>query len=708
MAAVRKKKKNLVIVESPAKVKTIKKFLGSNYEVAASYGHVRDMPKSQMGIDFENGCEPKYITIRGKGELLAELRKMVKKADRIYLATDPDREGEAISWHLIAALKLDQQEGKEVYRITFNEITKKAVLESLKNAREIDMNLVDAQQARRVLDRLVGYKISPLIWAKVKRGLSAGRVQSVALRMIGDREDEINSFIPEEYWSLDANLSVEGEKKLLTAHYYGPMDETGKAEKAELGTSAQVDQVMDSVKDGDWKISEVKKSERTRKSPLPFTTSTLQQEASRSLNFSTSKTMRIAQQLYEGVDIKGQGTVALITYLRTDSTRISDEALSTSADYILERYGQEYLIAAEKKQESKGHVQDAHEAIRPTDVTRDPASIKDSLTREQYRLYQLIWKRFLASRMSPARYETTQVRILAQGKEACQVFTVSAQRLVFEGFQCVYNDEENPEKTSALVRGLEETTAVSFDSFDPRQHFTQPAPHFTEASLVRALEEQGIGRPSTYAPTISTILARNYIVKEEKNLYMTELGTAVNNIMKKSFPSIVNPEFTANMENLLDCVAEGTVKWKTIVENFYPDLDEAVREAEKELEKVKIADEETDVVCENCGRNMVIKYGPHGKFLACPGFPECHNTKPYYQKIGVMCPKCGKDIVVRMSKKGRRYYGCLGNPDCDFMSWQKPSSVKCPVCGSIMLEKGRKLVCYNDQCGHVMERPEEN
>ena len=707
MAAVRKKKKNLVIVESPAKVKTIKKFLGSNYDVAASYGHVRDMPKSQMGIDFENGCEPKYITIRGKGELLAELRKLVKKADRIYLATDPDREGEAISWHLIAALKLDQQEGKEVYRITFNEITKKAVLDSLKNAREIDMNLVDAQQARRVLDRLVGYKISPLIWAKVKRGLSAGRVQSVALRMIGDREDEINSFIPEEYWTLDANLRVEGEKKLLTAHYYGPADESGRAEKAELSDSAQVEAVMDSIRDGNWKILEVKKSERSRRSPLPFTTSTLQQEASKSLNYSTSKTMRVAQQLYEGVDIKGQGTVALITYLRTDSTRISDEALAASARYIEERYGQEYLAAAEKKQESKGHVQDAHEAIRPTDVTRDPASIRESLTREQYKLYQLIWKRFLASRMAPARYESTQVRILAAGKEQGQLFTVSAQRLVFDGFQSIYNDEENPEKANALVRGLEETTPLSFEEFEPKQHFTQPAPHYTEASLVRALEEQGIGRPSTYAPTISTILARNYIVKEEKNLYMTELGTAVNNIMKKSFPSIVNPEFTANMENLLDCVAEGTVKWKTIVENFYPDLDEAVTKAEKDLEKVKIADEETDVVCENCGRNMVIKYGPHGKFLACPGFPECHNTKPYYQKIGVMCPRCGRDIVVRMSKKGRRYYGCLGNPECDFMSWQKPSSVKCPVCGSMMLEKGRKLVCYNDQCGHIMDRPEQ-
>ena len=549
---------------------------------------------------------------------------------------------------------------------------------------------------------------APLLWAKVKRGLSAGRVQSVALRMIGDREEEINSFIPEEYWSLDAELAVQGEKKPLLAHYYGRVGDNGKAEKAVVSNSGEMDALLAGMEEAEWQITEVRKSERTRKAPLPFTTSTLQQEASKVLNFSTSKTMRIAQQLYEGVDIKGQGTVALITYLRTDSTRISDEALASSADYILERYGQDYLIAAEKKQESKGHVQDAHEAIRPTDVTRDPASIKDSLTREQYRLYQLIWKRFLASRMSPARYEATQVRILARGKEACQVFTVSAQRLVFDGFQSVYNDEENPEKANALVRGLEETTAVSFDSFDPRQHFTQPAPHFTEASLVRALEEQGIGRPSTYAPTISTILARNYIVKEEKNLYMTELGTAVNNIMKKSFPSIVNPEFTANMENLLDCVAEGTVRWKTIVENFYPDLDTAVQEAEKELEKVKIADEETDVVCENCGRNMVIKYGPHGKFLACPGFPECHNTKPYYQKIGVMCPKCGKDIVVRMSKKGRRYYGCLGNPDCDFMSWQKPSSVKCPVCGSIMLEKGRKLVCYNDQCGHVMERPEEN
>ena len=665
-AAVRKKKKNLVIVESPAKVKTIKKFLGSNYEVAASNGHVRDMPKSQMGIDFDNDYEPKYITIRGKGELLAGLRKMVKKADRIYLATDPDREGEAISWHLIAALKLNDLKDKEVYRITFNEITKKAVSESLKNAREIDMNLVDAQQARRVLDRMVGYRISPLLWAKVKRGLSAGRVQSVALRMIGDREEEINSFIPEEYWSLDAELAVQGEKKPLLAHYYGRVGDNGKAEKAVVSNSGEMDALLAGMEEAEWQITEVRKSERTRKAPLPFTTSTLQQEASKVLNFSTSKTMRIAQQLYEGIEIKGQGTVAFITYLRTDSTRVSDEAQASAAAYIEENYGKEYLATEESASKKQTKIQDAHEAIRPTDISRTPASMKDAVSRDQYRLYQLIWKRFTASRMSAARFEATQVRICARGRDGRQeLFTVSAQRQLFDGYQSVYTLDEDKAKSPVLSGTLDRDSVLTLTEFLPKQHFTQPAPHYTEASLVRALEEQGIGRPSTYAPTISTILARHYIVKEDKNLYMTELGEAVNKIMKNSFPSIVNPEFTANMESLLDGVAEGTVKWKTVVENFYPDLDEAVSHAEKELEKVSIADEESDEICENCGRTMVIKYGPHGRFLACPGFPECHNTKPYFEKIGVSCPKCGKDIVVRKTKKGRRYYGCISIPGSD-------------------------------------------
>ncbi len=697
--------KYLVIVESPAKVKTIKKFLGSQYEVAASNGHVRDLPKSQMGIDVENDYEPKYITIRGKGELLAGLRKLVKKADKIYLATDPDREGEAISWHLITALKLKELD-KKVYRITFNEITKKAVSESLKNAREIDMNLVNAQEARRCLDRIVGYKISPLLWAKVKRGLSAGRVQSVALRMIGDREDEINSFIPKEYWTLDAKFKVQGEKKPLTAHYYGTAENGRK--KTELENEEQTKAVQDSLQGAAFAVTEVKKGERAKKAPLPFTTSTLQQEASKTLNFSTQKTMRIAQQLYEGVDVKGSGTVGIITYLRTDSTRISDEALASSADYIKENYGEEYLSQTETAKKAGAKIQDAHEAIRPTDITRTPASVKESLSRDQFRLYQLIWKRFVACRMSPARYETTQVRITGTPgnvKYPAQIFTVSASRIAFDGYLSVYSQEEDEEKSDVLSNGLDESSVLTLQEFEPKQHFTQPVPHYTEASLVRALEEQGIGRPSTYAPTITTILARRYVVKEEKNLYMTELGEVVNKMMKEAFPSIVDPSFTANLEVLLDGVAEGKVRWKTIIENFYPDLDEAVKKAEKELAEVKIADEETEEICENCGRHMVIKYGPHGRFLACPGFPDCRNTRPYFEKIGVACPKCGKDIVLKKTKKGRKYYGCMGNPECDFMVWQKPSSIKCPRCGGLMLEKGNKLVCADEECGYVEDKP---
>ena len=705
MAAARARKHNLVIVESPAKVKTIKKFLGSNYEVMASYGHVRDLPKSRMGIEVENDYEPKYITIRGKGELLAELRKKVRKADRVYLATDPDREGEAISWHLMSALKLDEMKDKEVYRITFNEITKKAVTESLKNARSIDMNLVDAQQTRRILDRVVGYRISPLLWEKVKRGLSAGRVQSVALRMIGDREEEIAAFIPREYWTLDAVLDVEGQKKPVTVHYYGRLsDQDERLVKQELEREEDVKAVTDALSGADFEVTEVKRSERTRKSPLPFTTSTLQQEASRALNFSTQKTMRIAQQLYEGVEIKGSGTVALITYLRTDSTRVSEEAQEAAAAYIAAKFGEEYLIRREKSTKSEGKIQDAHEAIRPTDVELLPGSIKDSLSRDQFRLYQLIWKRFLASRMSAARYQNMQVRITAAQS---YVFTASASRLVFDGFLSVYNQEDPEEKTTDLGIDLTKDSRLTLKEFESKQHFTQAAPHYTEASLVKALEEQGIGRPSTYAPTITTILARHYIVKEDKNLYMTELGEVVNSMMKKAFPTIVDPDFTAQMEGLLDGVADGNVKWKTVIRNFYPDLDEAVRQAETDLEKVKIADEETDEVCENCGRKMVIKYGPHGKFLACPGFPECHNTKPYYEKIGVLCPKCGKDIVVKKTKKGRKYYGCMGNPECDFMSWQRPSDKKCPNCGGMMLVKGSKLVCENRDCGYMENKPEE-
>lgn len=679
----------LVIVESPAKVKTIKKFLGSNYVVTASNGHVRDLPKSQLGIDVEHDFEPKYITIRGKGDILANLRKEVKKADKIYLATDPDREGEAIAWHLSKALKL---EDKKMYRISFNEITKNAVKASIKDAREIDMNLVDAQQARRALDRIVGYKISPLLWAKVKRGLSAGRVQSVALRIIADREEEINAFIPEEYWTLDAKIKIAGERKPLLAKFYGT-----DQKKMVIHSKEELDQVMRAVEDAEYYVDDVKRGERTKKAPLPFTTSTLQQEASKVLNFATQKTMRIAQQLYEGIDIKGNGTVGVITYLRTDSTRISDEADANARAYITQNYGEEYVSAVAKKAEDGKKIQDAHEAIRPTDITRTPAALKDSLTRDQFRLYQLIWKRFAASRMSPAKYETTSIKIAAGQYR----FSVAASKIVFEGFRAVYvESDEEKEENNVLVKSIDKDSKLTKEELEPKQHFTQPPAHYTEASLVKTLEELGIGRPSTYAPTISTIIARRYVAKENKNLYMTEIGEVVNNIMKQSFPSIVDENFTANMEGLLDMVAEGKVAWKSVISNFYPDLEEAVQIAEKEQESVKIEDEVTDVICEECGRNMVIKYGPHGRFLACPGFPECRNTKPYLEKIGVPCPVCGKDIVLRKTKKGRKYYGCEDNPTCEFMSWQKPSKEKCPKCGSYMVEKGNKLLCANEECGY--------
>ena len=683
--------KYLVIVESPAKVKTIKKFLGANYEVEASNGHVRDFPKSQFGIDVDNDFEPKYITIRGKGELLAKLRKAAKKADKIYLATDPDREGEAISWHLSQALKEDP---KKMHRITFNEITKTAVKDSLKHPRELNLNLVDAQQARRMLDRMVGYTISPLLWVKVKRGLSAGRVQSVALRIICDREDEINSFIPEEYWSLDGDFIVNGEKKPLEARFYG----TDK--RMEIHNKQEMDQVLKALEGQEYEISEVKKGERTKNAPLPFTTSTLQQEAAKTLNFSTQKTMRLAQQLYEGVDIKGSGTVGVITYLRTDSTRISEEADSAARAYIGDNYGEQYVSHFEKAVKKGQKIQDAHEAIRTTDISRTPQMIKDSLSRDQFRLYQLIWKRFAASRMAAAKYETTSVKIRA-GE---YTFTVAASKVAFDGFMCVYTQEDDEKKGNVLSQSLEKGMKLSLKELKPQQHFTQPPAHYTEASLVKTMEELGIGRPSTYAPTITTIISRRYVSKEQKNLYVTELGEVVNNIMKQAFPSIVDVNFTATMEGLLDCVEAGTVQWKTVVRNFYPDLKADVDAAQKELEKVDIQDEVTDVICDNCGRHMVIKYGPHGRFLACPGFPECRNTKPYYEKIGVQCPKCGGEVVLKKTKKGRKYYGCENNPECDFMSWQKPSKKKCPKCGNYMVEKGNKLVCSQETCGYVEQK----
>jgi DNA topoisomerase-1 len=681
--------KNLVIVESPAKAKTIKKFLGTNYEVMASNGHVRDLPKSQLGIDVNNDYEPKYITIRGKGELLAKLRKEVKKANKVYLATDPDREGEAISWHLFQTLKLDKN---STSRIAFNEITKNAVKNSIKQARDIDMNLVDSQQTRRILDRMVGYSISPLLWAKVKRGLSAGRVQSVALRIICDREEEINAFVPEEYWNLEATFQVKGDKHPLIAKFNGKGNN-----KMVISSEEEMNQILKDLENASYKITEIKKSERQKKAHLPFTTSTLQQEAAKTLNFSTSKTMSLAQQLYEGVDVKGHGTVGLITYLRTDSVRISDEADTAAREFIGETYGKEFIAGKEEGKESKKRIQDAHEAIRPTYVTLTPVLVKESLSRDQFRLYQLIWKRFVASRMQPAKYETTTVKIDGNGYR----FSTSASKIIFEGYMSVYTTDEDQEQNKTLLKDLSEDSELILKELNNSQHFTQPPAHYTEASLVKTLEELGIGRPSTYAPTITTILARRYVVKENKNLYVTELGEIVNNIMKKAFSSIVDVNFTANLESLLDSVEDGTVNWKTVIRNFYPDLEEAVKLAEKELEEIKIEDEETDVICEECGRNMVIKYGPHGKFLGCPGFPDCRNTKPYLEKIGIPCPICGKDIVIRKTKKGRKYYGCENNPECEFMTWQKPSKEKCPKCGGYMLEKGTKLVCNDEKCGYV-------
>lgn len=681
--------KNLVILESPAKVKTIKKFLGSNYEVMASNGHVRDLPKSQLGIDIEHDYEPKYITIRGKGDLLAKLRKEVKKADKVYLATDPDREGEAISWHLEKALKLE--DNKKSRRITFNEITKNAVKSSLKQAREIDMNLVNAQQARRMLDRMVGYSISPLLWAKVKRGLSAGRVQSVVLRLICERENEINKFIPEEYWTMEADFSIKGMKKPLHANFYG----TAK-EKQTIHSKQEMEEIKKEMESLPVSLAEVKNGERTRKPPFPFTTSTMQQEAGKVLNFSTQKTMRIAQQLYEGLEIKGHGTIGLITYLRTDSTRISEEAEKACKDYIEKTYGELYVNKKVTTKNTGKKIQDAHEAIRPTFVELSPVLVKESLSRDQFRLYQLIWKRFIASRMESVVYETLSIKI----DVGTYRFTSSFSKVKFDGYHCVYAEEEEKQEAGMISAEIKKESEISLKQIEGKQHFTQPPAHFTESSLVKTMEELGIGRPSTYAPTITTIIARRYVAKENKNLYVTELGEIVNQIMEQAFPTIVDMNFTANMEGLLDAVEAGNVSWKAVVSNFYPDLAEAVEKAQKELSEVKIEDEVTEVVCEQCGKNMVIKYGPHGKFLACPGFPDCRNTKPYFEKIGVSCPKCGKEVVIKKTKKGRRYFGCENSPECDFMSWQKPSGKKCPVCGEILVEKGNKLVCIGETCGY--------
>ena len=645
---------NLIIVESPAKVKTIKKFLGKQYTVDATMGHLIDMPKSSLGVDVEHDYEPKYITIRGKGELLAKLKKEAKKADRIYLATDPDREGEAISWHLRNELEKDEKNKAKITRITFNEITKNAVKNALKSPRDIDMDLVDAQQARRVIDRLVGYTISPLLWKKIRKGLSAGRVQSVALRMICDREAQIAAFVPEEYWSLDAIL-LHGKKKLTAAFY-------GGEKKQALSSEAEVDAILQKIGNADFIVSDIRKSERRKKAPLPFTTSTMQQEAAKSLGFATSKTMKLAQTLYED---------GFITYLRTDSTRIADEADAAARSFIAAQFGENYVnggSGAQPKSQAEVKIQDAHEAIRPTSLDLSPEEAKEKLPRDEFRLYQLIYKRFLASRMSAALYSTEAVKLRA-GE---YVFTLNGSKLSFDGFLSVYMTEEDKAEKDVSLPELIVGETLSLDSFDKEQHFTQPPAHYTEASLVKALEEDGIGRPSTYAPTIGTLLARRYIAKEKKNIFVTELGLAVDDMMQKNFPTIIDTAFTANMESLLDSVAAGKTKWKTIVENFYPDLEEAVEKAQAEVEKITIRDEETDVLCDKCGRHMVIKYGPHGKFLACPGFPECRNTKPYVEYAGFTCPDCGAECVKRRSKKGRIFYSCSRYPECEYMTWSKP------------------------------------
>ena len=652
---------SLIIVESPAKVKTIKKFLGKTYTVDATMGHLIDMPKSSLGVDVDNDYDPKYITIRGKGELLSKLKKEAKKADKIYLATDPDREGEAISWHLKNELDKDASNREKISRITFNEITKNAVKNAIKNPRDIDMDLVNAQQARRVIDRLVGYTISPLLWKKIRKGLSAGRVQSVALRMICDRESEIAAFTPEEYWSLDAHL-LYGKKK-LTASFYG------KDKKLPLPNEASVDEVIKAIGDSSFTITDVKKSERRKKAPLPFTTSTMQQEAAKSLGFATSKTMKLAQTLYED---------GYITYLRTDSTRISVEADAAAKIYISDKFGEDYVNGgskdARKPQETEVKIQDAHEAIRPTDLEMTPEDAKAKLQRDESRLYTLIYKRFLASRMTAAIYDTESVKLASGG----YTFTLSGSKLRFDGFLSVYMSEEDKEEKDVSLPDLKIDEKLSLSKFDKEQHFTQPPAHYTEASLVKALEEDGIGRPSTYAPTIGTLLARRYITKEKRNIFVTELGQAVDDMMQKNFPTIVDTAFTANMESLLDTVANGDINWKTIVENFYPDLSEAVEKAQLEVEKITIRDEETDIDCDKCGRKMVIKYGPHGKFLACPGFPDCRNTKPYVEYAGFICPDCGAECVKRRSKKGRIFYSCSRYPDCNYMTWNKPKE---PVTG---------------------------
>ena len=686
--------KNLVIVESPTKARTIGKILGKDYKVKASVGHVRDLPKSSLGIDIENNYEPKYITIRGKGPVVKELKDEAKKSQRIYLATDPDREGEAISWHLAHILNIDED---ELVRVEFNEITKDAVLNAMEKPRAIDKNLVDSQQARRILDRLVGYKISPLLWRKIKKGLSAGRVQSVTVKLICDREKEIDNFVPKEYWSIKALL--EKNKTPFEASFYGRM-ENGKEKKMEISNEKETNEILDKIDKENFIVKEVKKGTRRRNPYPPYTTSTLQQDASRKLGFSTKKTMIIAQQLYEGIDIKGEGTVGLITYMRTDSTRISDEAVESTKTFIINNFGKNYSNGGNNySKKNKKEAQDAHESIRPTSVLRMPEEIKNSLTLDQYKLYNLIWGRFVSSQMSAAIFHTISAKILSNNF----VFRASGSKLKFDGFLKLYNDEEEEEKDLEIPI-LEVGEKVKLKKIQPKQHFTQPPPRYTEASLIKTLEDLGIGRPSTYSPTISTILNREYVNIENKSFIPTELGILVNDLLEEYFEDIVNEEFTAELEERLDGVAEGEYSWQFVVDEFYKDFHKVLKKAEEEIDKIEIQEEVTDVICEKCGKNMVVKYGRYGKFLACPGYPECKNTKPILDEIGVGCPICDGEIVRRRSKRGRVFYGCSNFPDCNFVSWDEPIAEKCPQCQGPMVKKRTKqkttIKCMNKECGY--------
>lgn len=684
----------LVIVESPAKAKTIKKYLGKNYEVVASMGHIRDLLKSKLSVDIENNFEPHYMVIRGKTKFVNELKKLAQKSDYVYLATDPDREGEAISWHLSYLLGLDPDEEN---RVTFNEITKSGVTYGMNHPRKIDMDLVNAQQARRILDRLVGYKLSPFVSQKIRRGLSAGRVQSVAVRIIVDREEEIRKFVPEEYWTIEAKLLKQKEKLPFTAMFYG-----NSKGKIKIETLEQVNSILTDLKNAEYKVAKYEEGTRKKRPAPPFITSTMQQEASRKLGFTAKRTMKIAQELYEGIDVKGYGAIGLITYMRTDSIRISDDALKDVRSYIKERWGEKYLPKEPKRFKSKSNAQDGHEAIRPTMPGLHPDKVKESLTSEQYKLYKLIWSRFTACQMSDCVLATRKADIEANS----YIFKASGYTVSFDGFTVLYEESRDEETAEAsTLPKLEKGMILKLKELTNNQHFTQPPSRFTEASLIKALEEDGIGRPSTYATTISTILSREYIVKEGKTLKPTELGEVITNLMKERFPNIVNVKFTAGMETDLDTVESGKTQWVKILENFYGDFSETLEKAQKDMEGVKIQlkEDETDIVCEKCGRKMVIKVGKYGKFIACPGYPECKNIKKIVNETGAECPKCGGKIITRKSKKGRLFYGCDNYPKCDFLSWDEPSKEKCPNCGKhLFIKKGKqkKLYCITENCGY--------